>query len=98
MSKNSKGYVIGRSDTKEMICLGTFNKKLADLYDVDELVFLSINDDGTVQELLEMNADDATSLVKMEQNKAIIAAKIGSYWLTPHKFQEWAKKVFKHNA
>ena len=94
ISKDGKNFVIGRSDTKEMICLGSFNNRFADVFSIDELVFLEIEENGTVQEIHLDKKVEPIDVVKLDQNNAIIAGKIGSYWLCPYGFEDWAKKVF----
>ena len=94
ISKDGKNFVIGRSDTKEMICLGSFNNRFADVFSVDEFVFLEIEEKGTAQEINLAREVEPIDVVKLDQGKAIIAGKIGSYWLCPYGFKDWAKKVF----
>jgi len=77
-----------------MICLGQFNENLADVFAVDEFVFLEIEEKGTAQEIHLGKEVEPIDVVKLDQGKAIIAGKIGSYWLCPNGFRNWAKKVF----
>jgi hypothetical protein len=94
MSKDGENFVIGRSDTKEMICLGSFNDRFADVFTIDEFVFLQIEENGTVQQIHLDKEVEPIDIVKFNKDKAIIAGKIGSYWLCPYGFKVWAKKVF----
>ena len=98
ISKDGKRFVVGRSDTKEMICLGSFNNRFADVFTIDELLFLEIEENGAVQEIYPDKKVDPTDVVKLNRNNAIIAGKIGSYWLCPYGFKDWVKKVFNNKS
>lgn len=96
MSKDRINFVVGRSDTKEMLCIGNFNKSLADIFQSGDFLLLQINCDGTAEEILAPKTQDVdpSGLIELKSNKAIVCAKVGSYWIVPTGFHEWAEKVF----
>lgn len=88
-------YAIGRRDTKEMMCLGTFGKDFADMHNEGEIAYLYIKSDGSVAEIyFDFIDKEPGDCVKLDERSAIVAIKFGSYWLLPNGFREWAKKVF----
>lgn len=95
MSRDRKTFVVGRTDTNEVLSIGSFNKSFADEFDENEFLFLKIKGNGTAEEIFsDEQTDDPSKFISLQNDTAIVAAKIGSYWLTPVGFDEWAKKVF----
>lgn len=96
LSRDRKTFVVGRSDTKEVLCIGSFNKFFADEFDEGDFVFLQINSDGTAEEIHHpKKMNNPSDYIRFDKDKVIVAAKIGSYWITPSGFDDWAKNVFK---
>ena len=95
MTKDNKSYVIGRSDTKEMRCIGSFNNQFADMYKENDFVFLMVNEDGSASEYHpECRKAEPVDIVQLVEGGAIIATKVGCYWLVPYGFDSWAINVF----
>lgn len=92
-----RNYAIGRSDTKEMLCIGSFNKDFADMYDPGDKVYLRINPDGNAAEFYPEKGQDHTDFVKFNLDESVIVGVcIDSHWLVPNGFEEWATKTFKN--
>lgn len=99
MSYDRKAFAVGRSDTKEVLSIGAFNKFFADQFDDDDFLFLQIKTDGSAEEVYPPESmNDSAAFIGLSNDKAIVGAKVGSYWVTPHGFEDWAKKVFKETS
>jgi hypothetical protein len=95
----SRNYAIGRTDTKEMLCIGSFGKDFCDCYDEGDKVFLRIKPDGSALEHWPTKILDDSEIVRnCEDGSVIVMANINSYWLVPHGFYEWAANVFKQTS
>lgn len=73
-----------------------FYKDFADIFQVDDFLLLQINSDGTAEEILAPKAQESipSHLIELKMSKAIVGAKVGSYWIVPNGFHDWAKNVF----
>ena len=95
MSRDRKTFVVGRSDTNEVLCIGSFNKSLAALFNENDFVFLQIKTDDTAEEVIPAKPiEDPFALISINNDIAIVGVKVGSYWITPPGFDDWAKKIF----
>jgi hypothetical protein len=94
MSKNGQSWVIGRSDTKEMICLGEFNDSFGDIMLNNEEIYLHIKPDGSASQInIDKSVSDADLLIVGEDGSMVVKASIGNFWVVPLRFTDHLAKI-----
>lgn len=86
--KKNDNYVIGRSDSRHMLCMGNFNQDFVDVLSENDEVTIRIYPNG---QAVECNAGEMPGF---DGEDAIVRAKCGCYWTVPYEFDKWAEKVF----